>query len=59
MPVVTAKDVRELLVRNADRKSRLHTGESNLYPVLGKEFAKHEMVNHGKKESDPNLNRRH
>jgi transposase-like protein len=47
MPVVTGKNVREALVRNADRKSRLQTDESRLYPVVGKEFAKHETVNHG------------
>jgi hypothetical protein len=47
MPVVTGKNVREALVRNADRKSRLHTDESRLYPVVGSEFAKHETVNHG------------
>jgi hypothetical protein len=50
MPVVTAKNVREKLVTLADRKSRLHTDESRLYPVVGKEFAKHETVNHSAKE---------
>jgi transposase-like protein len=47
---VTAKNVRDFIVRNADRKSRLHTDESNLYPALGREFATHETVNHGAKE---------
>jgi transposase-like protein len=47
---VTAKNLREFVVLNADRKSRLHTDESNLYPVLGAEFAKHESVNHSAKE---------
>ena len=46
MPHVTAKNVRDVLVRNADRKSRLHTDESNLYPAIGEEFAKHETVRH-------------
>ena len=45
---VTAKNVREILVKNADRKSRLHTDESPLYPAVGEEFAKHETVNHSK-----------
>jgi hypothetical protein len=31
MPVVTGENVRDALVRNADRKSRLHTDESRLY----------------------------
>jgi len=47
---VTAKNVREVLVTHADRKSRLQTDESRLYPAVGKEFAKHETVNHGAKE---------
>ena len=47
---VTGKNLRDFIVRNANRKSRLHTDESNLYPTLGKEFATHETVNHGAKE---------
>jgi transposase-like protein len=42
----TAASVRDILVRNADRASRLHTDESRLYTVLGAEFAKHETVRH-------------
>lgn len=47
---VTAKNVREVLVTNADRKSRLHTDESSLYPETGREFAAHETVHHAAKE---------
>ena len=47
---VTAKNVRAVLVKHADRKSRLHTDESNLYPVTGTEFAQHETVRHAAKE---------
>lgn len=50
MPVVTGENVRDALVRNADRKSRLHTDESRLYTKGGEEFADHETVNHGAKE---------
>jgi transposase-like protein len=50
MPVVTGKTVRDALVRNADRKSRLHTDESKLYPRVGGEFAQHETVNHSANE---------
>jgi hypothetical protein len=50
MPIVRGKNIRERLVTNADRKSRLHTDESNLYPRVGEEFAEHETVNHGAKE---------
>ena len=47
---VTSKNLRDFMVKNASRKSRLHTDESILYPTLGKEFAKHETVNHAAKE---------
>jgi hypothetical protein len=50
VPHVTAKNLRDKLVKHADRKSRLHTDESNLYVTTGAEFAKHETVNHGAKE---------
>jgi transposase-like protein len=50
MPRVTASNVRDVLVTKADRKSRLHTDESNLYPMVGEEFAKHETVKHSAKE---------
>ena len=47
---VTAKNMREVLVKHADRKSRLQTDESVLYPATGTEFAAHETVNHSAKE---------
>lgn len=47
---VTAKNVREVIVKHADRKSRLHTDESTLYPAIGAEFAKHETVRHSARE---------
>jgi transposase-like protein len=50
MNTVTGKNLRDFMVRNASRKSRLHTDESNLYTTLGKEFATHETVNHSAKE---------
>jgi transposase-like protein len=50
MGVVTAKNIGAFMAKNVDMKSRLHTDESNLYPGLGKDFAKHETVNHGAKE---------
>jgi transposase-like protein len=42
----TAASVREILVTNASRESRLHTDESALYTKLGKEFASHDTVVH-------------
>lgn len=50
MPRVTGENIRDALVRNADRKSRLHTDESKLYPAVGAEFASHETVCHSAKE---------
>lgn len=47
---ITANQVREILVRNADRKSQLHTDEANVYTEVGREFADHQTVNHGEKE---------
>jgi transposase-like protein len=42
----TAKNVREVMVRNIDRKSELHTDESRLYTETGKEFDGHHTVKH-------------
>lgn len=50
MPRVTGKNITDALRRHADRKSRLHTDESPLYPAVGAEFAKHETVKHSAKE---------
>jgi hypothetical protein len=50
MNTVNAKNLREFMVRNASRQSRLHTDESRLYDAIGTEFATHETVNHGAKE---------
>jgi transposase-like protein len=47
---VTSENVRDIVVRHADAKSRLHTDESRLYPAIGSKFAKHETVNHAAKE---------
>ncbi len=47
---VTASNVRAVVVKLADRQSRLHTDESRLYPAMGREFAQHETVNHSSYE---------
>jgi transposase-like protein len=46
----TKETVRDVLVRNADRKSVLYTDESRLYTTTGEEYAKHETVKHSRKE---------
>jgi transposase-like protein len=42
----TGRDVRDVLVRNIDRKSTLVTDESKLYTAVGKEFADHQTMVH-------------
>ncbi|TGU93165.1 IS1595 family transposase [Mesorhizobium sp. M00.F.Ca.ET.151.01.1.1] len=42
----TTASIRDVLVRNADRKSTLMTDESNFYPTTGQEFADHATVKH-------------
>jgi transposase-like protein len=45
-----AEQVREILVRNVSRKSKLHTDESRLYTSVGKEFDSHQTVVHSQHE---------
>lgn len=45
-----AKNVREVLVKHADRKSHLMTDEAKYYTKVGKEYAWHFTVNHSEKE---------
>jgi transposase-like protein len=45
-----AETIRDVLVRNVDRASALHTDESRLYVETGKEFADHRSVKHSAKE---------
>lgn len=47
---MTAENVRSFVVTNVSRASTLHTDEANYYPRIGREFAKHETVNHSEKE---------
>jgi hypothetical protein len=42
----TAAEVRDILVRNVRRESKLYTDESRIYIMLGKEFASHDTVTH-------------
>ena len=44
--MATKATVREILVKNASRKSKLYTDESRLYTTTGAEFAKHATTNH-------------
>lgn len=46
----TKDTVRDILVTNADRKSKLYTDESRLYDGVGGEYASHRTVKHSAKE---------
>lgn len=52
MPVkrVTGANLKAILRENVDRSTRIITDEFPAYHGLGKEFASHKAVNHGKKE---------
>lgn len=50
VPDVTAKSVRQTLVTQVSRKSHLMTDDSLVYYWLGREFKKHDSVNHSKEE---------
>ena len=47
---VTGKTLAPILFTNVDRKSTLMTDTAGGYMGIGKEFARHEMVDHGKGE---------
>jgi hypothetical protein len=47
---VSGKTLRPILIKHADRKSALMTDTAGGYHRLGKEFSRHEMVDHGKDE---------
>lgn len=47
---VNGKTLRPVIVKNADRKSTLMTNTHGGYHHVGKEFARHEMVDHGRDE---------
>lgn len=46
MPVVTAKNVKEMLLAVASTEARLMTDESGLYTKVGRPFADHQAVKH-------------
>jgi len=47
VPGVSAKTLRPILVAQVDRKSFLMTDGEGQYRLIGPEFARHEVVNHG------------
>jgi transposase-like protein len=47
---ITGKTLRPMIVKNVSRKSTLMTDTAGGYMGVGKEFARHEMVDHGKDE---------
>lgn len=47
---LTQKNVRDIVLKNASRLSRLMTDESNIYPGIGREFVSHQTVQHSVEE---------
>jgi transposase-like protein len=47
---VTAREVRKIVLDNADTKSDLMTDSAHMYRRIGREFASHESVDHSKEE---------
>lgn len=50
MNAVTADNLGEALREHVHKKTHLMTDESRMYTKVGREFAKHSTVNHGRKE---------
>jgi transposase-like protein len=50
VPEVTAATLRPILVAQIDRKSFLMTDDAGQYRFMGRDFARHETVNHGIEE---------
>ena len=46
VPRVTAKTLRPIIVKTADRASHLMTDGARMYPAVGREFAVHSAVDH-------------
>jgi transposase-like protein len=47
---VTAREVRRVVLENADTASHLRTDQANMYRAIGRRFASHEAVDHSKEE---------
>lgn len=47
---LSSRMIMEILIRNADRESKLHTDEARHYMRPGRAMAKHETVNHREEE---------
>jgi hypothetical protein len=47
---VTAREVRRVVLDNADTASHLRTDQANMYRAIGRRFASHEAVDHSKEE---------
>jgi ISXO2-like transposase domain len=47
---VTAREVRKVVLDNADAASHLRTDQAHMYRAIGRRFASHEAVDHSKEE---------
>jgi transposase-like protein len=46
VPRVTSRTLRPIIVKTADRASHLMTDGARMYPAVGREFAKHSILDH-------------
>jgi transposase-like protein len=47
---VTARELRRIVFAHADTRSKLMTDQANAYRGIGRQFASHESVDHGRKQ---------
>lgn len=47
---VTAREVRKVVLENADTASHLRTDQAHMYRAIGRQFASHESVDHSSEE---------
>ena len=47
---VTAREVRKVVLDNADTASHLRTDQAHMYRAIGRQFASHESVDHSREE---------
>ena len=47
---VTAREIRKVVLDNADTASHLRTDQAHMYHAIGRRFASHEAVDHSKEE---------
>lgn len=52
---VTAREVRKVVLDNADTASHLRTDQAHMYRAIGRRFASHESVDHGAEDGSAEM----